>query len=171
MLDARSSPRLHTRSTPNQSSGATMLWDHLEAGPYSGIVDSNYVIPREFAIDEFQKIVNAFGSAATRASHTGLNMIETHGARGYLILQSLSPVSNKRADRYDGSLENQTLLLIEIIHEVRSNFSAEKSIFVHISASDNLEYLNDRSSSYEIGICDTGVDVPRDVTLGDSSAL
>ncbi|KAF9403465.1 hypothetical protein BGX21_003941 [Mortierella sp. AD011] len=145
------------RKAPHTSHTESEFWSDNVVGPserrlYSGIVDSSHVIPREFTIDEFQEIVNAFGPTATRVSRTGLNMIETH-------------------DRYDGSLKNRTLLFIEIIHEVRSNLSAEKSVSVHISASDNLEYLNDRSSSCEMGICDTGVDVPRDVTLGDSSAL
>ncbi|KAF9361647.1 hypothetical protein BGX26_000599 [Mortierella sp. AD094] len=166
---------------PYTSHAESEFWRDNVVGPSGGEAlqwDSNHVVPRELTIDEIQEIVKAFGSAAARASRAGLDTIEIHGAHGYLIHQFLSPVSNKRADRYGGSLENRARLLIEIIHEVRSNFPAEKPIFVRISASDNVEYLNAGSSSWEIEqtiqvaewIRDAGVDVLH-VTSGGNSAL
>ena len=77
-----------------------------------------------------------FKMAAQRALHTGYKLIEIHAAHGYLIHQFLSPLSNKRTDRYGGSFENRIRLLLEIIQAVQTVWPENLPLFVRISATD-----------------------------------
>ena len=67
------------------------------------------------------------------------DVIELHGAHGYLISSFLSPVSNRRADRYGGSFENRTRFLLEVVDAVRTEWPAEKPLFVRVSCTDWME--------------------------------
>ncbi|KAF9156289.1 hypothetical protein BG015_006333 [Linnemannia schmuckeri] len=95
---------------------------------------------------KIQDIVKAFGAAAVRADEAGMDTVEIQGAYGYLIHTFLSPITNHRTDRYGGSLENRSRLLLEVVREVRANFSAEKPIFLRLSVSDCVEHLSNISS-------------------------
>src|SRR5690606_21816702 len=64
-------------------------------------------------------IVTAFGDAARRAVDAGFDVLEVHGAHGYLLHQFLSPLSNTRDDEYGGSLENRARLLLRAVDAVR----------------------------------------------------
>ncbi|KAF9110325.1 hypothetical protein BGX27_006507 [Mortierella sp. AM989] len=122
-------------------------------------------VPRELSVEEIQETIKAFGVAAVRAAQAGLDTVEIHAAHGYLIHQFLSPVSNHRTDRYGGSLENRARFLLEVIREVRSNFPAEKPIFLRVSATDHVEHLDQPSWEIEQTVQiskwarDAGVDV------------
>jgi 2,4-dienoyl-CoA reductase-like NADH-dependent reductase (Old Yellow Enzyme family) len=111
--------------------------------------DDKHRVPRELSIEEIQKIIKQFGDAAERANKAGVDTIEIHGAHGYLPHQFLSPVSNHRTDQYGGSLENRARFLLEVIHEVRSRFPAEKPLFLRVSASDLIEHLDEESWEIE----------------------
>jgi NADPH2 dehydrogenase len=91
-------------------------------------------VPLELSTDNIQEILQAFQSAACRAKETGVDVIEIHGAHGYLVHQFLSPLSNKRTDNYGGSLKNRFRILGEIIQSVRSEWPAEYPLFLRISA-------------------------------------
>ncbi|KAG0040759.1 hypothetical protein BGZ82_009741 [Podila clonocystis] len=104
--------------------------------------------PREMSVDEIRETVQAFGQAAIRAHKAGLDMVEIHGAHGYLIHNFLSPVTNRRTDQYGGSLENRARFLLEVIREVRAKFPAEKPISLRVSATDWVEHLG--GDSWEI---------------------
>ncbi len=84
-------------------------------------------------------IVAAFGAATRRALDAGFEVIEVHGAHGYLIHQFLSPISNERADEWGGSLENRARLLLDVVREVRAVAGSEIPVFVRVSATDWLE--------------------------------
>ncbi|KAI1315400.1 hypothetical protein EDD11_000904 [Mortierella claussenii] len=101
--------------------------------------DEGYVAPRELSVEEIEQIIKAFGQGARRAHEAGLDVVEIHGAHGYLIHNFLSPITNKRTDKYGGSLENRARILLEVIAEVRANFPADKPIFLRVSASDLVE--------------------------------
>ncbi|KAG0202241.1 hypothetical protein BGX28_005178 [Mortierella sp. GBA30] len=125
------------------------FWLDEVVGPTGGVAyDSHHRVPRELGLDEIPEVIKAFGAAARRADKAGMDTVELHAAHGYLVHQFLSPFTNKRTDKYGGSLENRARLLLEIVAEVRANFSAEKPIFVRISASDNVEHLD--TPSWEI---------------------
>jgi len=98
--------------------------------------DSNYAVPSVLDEDGIQPIVLAFGEAARRAREAGFQVIEIHAAHGYLIHEFLSPLTNKRADRYGGSFENRTRLLRETVSAVRRTWPESLPLFVRISATD-----------------------------------
>ncbi|MGA9808539.1 MAG: hypothetical protein WBQ56_12725 [Candidatus Sulfotelmatobacter sp.] len=64
-------------------------------------------------------IAHAFAEGSRRALEAGFDLVEIHGAHGYLIHQFLSPLINTRTDQYGGSFENRTRILREIIDAVR----------------------------------------------------
>jgi 2,4-dienoyl-CoA reductase-like NADH-dependent reductase (Old Yellow Enzyme family) len=78
----------------------------------------------------------AFEAAAGRALAAGFRVIEIHAAHGYLLHEFLSPLSNRRTDRYGGSLENRMRLLLQVAERLRRQVPAELPLFVRISATD-----------------------------------
>lgn len=93
------------------------------------------------AIDQtgIEKVVEAFGQAARKALAAGFKVVEIHAAHGYLVHQFLSPLANQRTDRYGGSFENRTRLLLEIISAVRSGWRDDLPLFVRLSTTDYVE--------------------------------
>jgi NADPH2 dehydrogenase len=90
--------------------------------------------PKEMTKAEIADTVAKFKQGAERAALAGFNIIEIHGAHGYLINEFLSPLSNKRTDEYGGSSENRYLFLREVIDAVKSVW--EGPLFVRVSAQD-----------------------------------
>jgi 2,4-dienoyl-CoA reductase-like NADH-dependent reductase (Old Yellow Enzyme family) len=95
-----------------------------------------YQVPRELHQDDIKGVVGAFVDAARRAVDAGFRVVELHFAHGYLVHQFLSPLSNKRADEFGGSLENRMRLAIEIARRVRTVVPDPLSLFARISATD-----------------------------------
>ena len=81
-------------------------------------------------------MVQAFADGARRALEAGFELIEIHGAHGYLVHQFLSPLVNTRTDQYGGSFENRTRILREIIEAVRRVWPERLPLWLRISASD-----------------------------------
>lgn len=90
--------------------------------------------PKEMTKSDIQDTVEAFKKGAERAKKAGFDVIEIHGAHGYLINEFLSPLSNKRSDEYGGSPENRYRLLSEVIEAVKTVWDGP--LFVRISAND-----------------------------------
>ncbi|MEH7111816.1 NADPH dehydrogenase NamA [Neobacillus niacini] len=90
--------------------------------------------PKEMTKEEIAETVKAFKEGAERAVKAGFDVIELHGAHGYLINEFLSPLSNKRSDEYGGSAENRYRFLREIIEAVKSVWNGV--LFVRVSAHD-----------------------------------
>lgn len=105
----------------------------------SAIKIEDSVLPKELTIEGIQEIIHSFQTAAKRADEAGFDILEIHGAHGYLIHQFLSPLSNHRTDEYGGDLKNRTRFLKEILEEVGKVWPKEKPIFLRISATDYLE--------------------------------
>lgn len=82
------------------------------------------------------RIIEGFREAAVRALKAGFRVAEIHSAHGYLLQEFLSPISNKRTDRYGGSFDNRIRLLIEVTEAVRSVWPEEYPIFVRISSTE-----------------------------------
>jgi len=95
-----------------------------------------YQLPRALEKEEIQNVVRAFHAAGVRALRAGFRIIEIHAAHGYLLHQFLSPLSNRRADEYGGSLENRMRLVLEVATQVRSSLPEDIPLFVRISATD-----------------------------------
>jgi 2,4-dienoyl-CoA reductase-like NADH-dependent reductase (Old Yellow Enzyme family) len=104
-------------------------------------------VPAELSIAEIERIIGDFKNAAARALKAGFEIIELHGAHGYLINEFLSPLTNQRTDKYGGSFENRTRFLLEIIVQVQTVWPAEFPLFVRISATEFKEGgWNDKDS-------------------------
>ncbi|MDW5499678.1 NADH:flavin oxidoreductase/NADH oxidase [Pseudomonas lundensis] len=95
--------------------------------------------PAAMSLEQIERLKAQFVSAAKRADRLGFELIELHGAHGYLLHQFLSPLANQRNDQYGGSLQNRMRLLLEIFTEVRAVFPPHKALGVRISASDWVE--------------------------------
>ncbi|WP_322044793.1 alkene reductase [Paraburkholderia sp. J67] len=103
-----------------------------------------YEVPRALATDEIPGIVEDFRRAAENAKRAGFDGVELHAANGYLFDQFLHDGSNKRDDRYGGSIENRARFLLEAVDAVLTVWPAER-VGVH---------LNLMSSSYSMADSD-----------------
>ena len=83
-----------------------------------------------------QKVISDFKSATKRVVQAGYQVLEIHGAHGYLLHQFLSPLSNFRTDEYGGSFENRIRLTLEVVDAVQSEWPKDLPLFVRISATD-----------------------------------
>ncbi len=95
---------------------------------------ADYKTPKELSKEEIKEVILAFQQAAIRAQTAGFDVLEIHGAHGYLINEFLSPLANQREDEYGGSEENRYRLLREIIDAIRAVWDGP--LFVRISAED-----------------------------------
>lgn len=98
-----------------------------------------WIEPEPLDREGIERVVAAFGRAAERALRAGFEVVEIHGAHGYLINQFLSPISNRRTDEYGGSFENRTRFLRRVIEEVRRAWPDGLPLFLRISASEYAE--------------------------------
>jgi 2,4-dienoyl-CoA reductase-like NADH-dependent reductase (Old Yellow Enzyme family) len=112
-------------------------WDDWELVSSSGESDSGDPAPRALSIDEIQDVVHRWGDAARRADEAGFEVLEIHGAHGYLVHQFLSPKANRRNDAYGGSEENRMRFAIEVVECVRSNWPEHKPLFLRLSVEDD----------------------------------
>ena len=92
--------------------------------------------PQVMTPADIEEAQQAFVQATRRAAAIGVDLIELHFAHGYLIHEFLTPLINKREDRYGGSLENRMRFGLEIFEQCRAAFPAERPIGVRISAVD-----------------------------------
>lgn len=88
---------------------------------------------RALTLDEVRRLRDDFIAAAVRAKAAGFDGVEVHGAHGYVLTQFLSEESNRRQDRYGGSLENRTRLLFEILDGVRATTDRGFQLGVRLS--------------------------------------
>ncbi len=93
-------------------------------------------VPLELDAAGISEVVAGFIGAANRALEAGFELVEVHAAHGYLLHQFLSPLSNRRSDRYGGSFENRTRLLLEVVDGVRSVWPERLPLWVRVSATD-----------------------------------
>ncbi|ATE64715.1 NADH:flavin oxidoreductase [Rhizorhabdus dicambivorans] len=88
---------------------------------------------RALTTGEVETLRNDFIAAAKRADLAGFDGIEIHGAHGYIITQFLSPVINRRTDRYGGNVENRARIVMEIIDGIRASCRADFQIGLRLS--------------------------------------
>ena len=104
--------------------------------PSAEPVAPGWLMPHELSVAEIKALVEQW-KAATRRSHAaGFDVLEVHGAHGYLLHSFLSPLSNKRTDAYGGSFENRIRLALEIVDVVRGEWPDDKPLFFRTSSSD-----------------------------------
>lgn len=107
-----------------------------------------YVTPRELRDDEIPGIVKGFEAAARNAKAAGFDMVELHGANGYLLDEFLRDGANKRSGPYGGSIENRARLIFEALEAVIAVWGADR-VGLRISP---LNSYNGMSDSDPVGL-------------------
>ncbi|WP_420362839.1 NADH:flavin oxidoreductase/NADH oxidase [Curtobacterium aetherium] len=107
-------------------------------GP-SPIAFPGLATPTELTSEGIAEVVRAFAASARRAVDAGFDLLELHGAHGYLLHEFLSPLSNERTDQYGGSLENRARALLETVDAVRAEVGEDVPLVVRLSATDWVE--------------------------------
>lgn len=116
--------------------------------------------PKILTTLDIKNIISAWGEAAIRANKAGFDVIEIHGAHGYLISEFLSPLSNLRTDGYGGD-NGRTQLALEVVKAVRENWPEGKPIFFRMSVIDGIDigWTVDDSVALAKSLQDIGVDL------------
>ncbi len=112
-------------------------WQPL--GPSALAFDDRSQVPAELTVAGIREIAGQFADAARRAIAADFDVVEIHGAHGYLIHEFLSPHSNHRTDVYGGSYENRVRFALEVVDAVRGVWPEGKPLFFRVSATDWLE--------------------------------
>ena len=108
-------------------------WQTL--GP-SEIAFGHYPPPRAMTAAEIRQTIEDFRRAAGHALAAGFDVVEIHGAHGYLLHSFLSPLSNRRSDDYGGDLERRMRIALEVAQAVRDAWPDDKPVFFRLSATD-----------------------------------
>ena len=136
-----------------------IAWDIV--GPGDNSLGPGWLTPHALTTPEMQRIRQSFVDAAARADRAGFDIVELHGAHGYLLHSFLSPLTNPRVDKYGGSLENRMRFPLEVAAAVRAAWPAAKPLFVRVSSIDDLEggWSIDDSVVFATALKALGVDV------------
>ncbi|HVP19738.1 MAG TPA: NADH:flavin oxidoreductase/NADH oxidase [Spirochaetia bacterium] len=119
-------------------------------GPSDIPFAQGYAAPEELTVNGIREVVAAFADAARRALSAGFQVVEIHAAHGYLLHEFLSPLSNRRTDRYGGSLENRSRLALDVTAGVRAVWPERLPLFVRLSSTDWIEGGWDIEQSVEL---------------------
>jgi 2,4-dienoyl-CoA reductase-like NADH-dependent reductase (Old Yellow Enzyme family) len=101
-----------------------------------------YAVPRALESGEIPAIVEAFAKGAVNAKAAGFDGVEVHGANGYLLDQFLQDGSNKRTDRYGGSIENRARLMLEVTDAVIAVWGAGR-VGMHLAPRADVHDMGD----------------------------
>lgn len=119
-------PWLHAGlSAPREDGG----WPDNVVAPSAIPFNKDFPQPRALTKAEIKALVVAYADAAKRALKAGVDVLEVHGAHGYLLTEFLSPHTNKRTDEYGGSFENRTRFPLEVVDAVRAVMPEDMPLF------------------------------------------
>jgi 2,4-dienoyl-CoA reductase-like NADH-dependent reductase (Old Yellow Enzyme family) len=112
-------------------------WDIV--APSALPLDEGWLLPSELTADGIDDLRDAWRAAAERAIKAGFDILEVHMAHGYLLHSFLSPLSNKRSDKYGGDRAGRMRFPLEVAETVRAAWPADKPMFVRVSSVDGLD--------------------------------
>ena len=101
-----------------------------------GKLSKHFNPPQEMTDAVIEEVIQRFIRTARLAEHAGFTGVEVHAAHGYLLSQFLSPLTNKRTDKWGGSLENRARLLIKIVSGIRAAVSPDFAVAVKLNSAD-----------------------------------
>ncbi len=107
-------------------------------GPSALPLAKGWPTPKPMDDNDITELKKSYVNAAKRAIKAGFEVLEIHAAHGYLLNSFLSPISNKRNDKYGGNIENRSRILVDIIKDIRNQISEKVPLFCRISAIDGL---------------------------------
>lgn len=132
-------------------------WELVAPSALSG--GDGAAVPRALSTNEVGDLVGMWQQAARRADQAGYDVLEIHGAHGYLVHQFLSPVANQRTDVYGGSESNRMRFAVEIVEAVREVWPAHKPLFLRLSVEDEAGWGPEESVRLAQVVGPLGVDV------------
>jgi len=139
-------------------------WDAEDWEAWSPVAPSaiahsqKWPVPRALERHEVKDLVQAWAHGARRAHAAGFEVLELHGAHGYLVHEFLSERSNQRTDEYGGSEANRMRFIIEVAEAVRSHWPEHKPLFVRLSVEDNAGWGPEQSTRLARILKTKGVD-------------
>ncbi|MFD1850558.1 NADPH dehydrogenase NamA [Oceanobacillus bengalensis] len=139
--------------------GRKAVLDSAAYAPSALRFNESYKLPEEMTIEDIDATIKSFKQAAKRAKSAQFDCIELHAAHGYLINEFLSPLTNKRTDKYGGNRENRYQFLQNIIEAVQTEWDGP--LFVRISTDEYDENGNTLADLlyYSRKMKEQGVDV------------
>ena len=128
-------------------------------GPSEFSLNAKAEMPRAMTLKDIQEQIECWGQAAARADRAGFDVLDVHGAHGYLIHQFLSATTNQRTDDYGGTPEKRMRFAIEVIERVRQSWPHHKPLFFRTSAVDEVGWTIEDSIQLAKVLKAKGVDV------------
>ena len=119
--------------TPKTATPDCPIWEPI--APSAVPMSNAHQIPREMTVADIQAVVESFAAAIRRSLEAGYDIVEIHGAHGYLIHQFLSPITNRRGDAYGGDRANRMRFALEVAEAARAALPANP-LFWRVSAID-----------------------------------
>ncbi|NPV54267.1 MAG: FAD-dependent oxidoreductase [Firmicutes bacterium] len=107
-------------------------------------------IARAMTVEEIYDLIEKFAEAAWRVQQAGFDAVELHGAHGYLIAQFMSPYTNKRHDRFGGSLRNRMRFPLEIIARIKEKCGDDFPVLIRYSGDEWIEGGRDIEESKKV---------------------
>ncbi len=120
--------------SPREIAKGEVPWETVGASPVP--FDEGWIVPEELTRAGIADTIQAWCDATERAEALDFDMVEIHSAHGYLSHSFLSPLSNRRGDRYGGSRENRMRFTLELAEAVRGVWPQEKPLFLRQSCID-----------------------------------
>jgi NADPH2 dehydrogenase len=118
------------------SAASSKITGQAVVAPSSQLHPKGTDTPCELGQDDMKRIKKLFVDSACRAQNAGFDLVEIHGAHGYLLNQFFSPLTNTRSDQYGGSLEKRARFPLEIVAEVRKKLGQKFCILFRLGADD-----------------------------------
>ncbi|WP_292391781.1 NADH:flavin oxidoreductase [Methanosarcina sp. UBA5] len=97
------------------------------------------VVPREMTEQEILEIIEAFTKAAVRAKKAGFDGVQLHCAHGFLLSNFISPYTNRRTDRWGGSIENRARIVTEIVRRIKEEAGDSFPVLVKLNSTDGFQ--------------------------------
>jgi 2,4-dienoyl-CoA reductase-like NADH-dependent reductase (Old Yellow Enzyme family) len=101
-----------------------------------GLPGGQFGMPVPLTDDEILNLIGRFGTAARVCKEAGFTGVQIHAAHGYLLSQFLSPLANRREDRWGGSLENRARMLLFVVNSVRTVVGPDFPVSVKLNSAD-----------------------------------
>lgn len=119
-----------------QSSLGQTSWAPSAVALELGRASKMFAVPQPMGEAEISEVIRRFARTAELAEKAGFSGVQIHAAHGYLLSQFLSPITNKRLDRWGGSLKNRARILLEIVNTVRAVVSPAFCVSVKLNSAD-----------------------------------
>ncbi|PCK30363.1 NADH:flavin oxidoreductase/NADH oxidase family protein [Pseudoalteromonas piscicida] len=136
-------------------------WAPSEVALDLGNMSKHFRPPQTMPETMIEMVIQRFVHSAYLAEQAGFDGVEVHAAHGYLLSQFLSPITNKRQDKWGGELANRARLLLEIVKQIRAKVSPKFAVAVKLNSADFQRggFSNEEAKQVVIWLNDMQVDL------------